>query len=77
MICFDEASIRARLTTIKPKNFCVGSDDVFGFAKCGKNAAPVWNFIADGVGIMKSEIAAVLANGLSCAGKQDRRFSGG
>jgi hypothetical protein len=41
MICFDEASIRARLTTIKPKNFCVGSDDVFGFAKCGKNAAPV------------------------------------
>jgi hypothetical protein len=36
MICFDEASIRARLTTIQPKNFCVGSDDVFGVAKCGK-----------------------------------------
>jgi hypothetical protein len=43
MICFDEASIHARLTTIQPKNFCVDSDDVFGFVKLGKNAAPVLN----------------------------------
>jgi hypothetical protein len=41
MICFDEASIRAPLTTIQPKNFCLDSNDVFGFAKRGKNAAPV------------------------------------